>query len=102
MYIKEVFYPLNNVFVFFFFFSSRRRHTRSLRDWSSDVCSSDLIQRSTRQSKASATASRSRMATAHPHPYPHQHTRGCLIDLEHPATTHLKCGSGIWDLGSRI
>src|SRR5690349_24703900 len=25
-----------------FFFSSRRRHTRSLRDWSSDVCSSDL------------------------------------------------------------
>src|SRR5207302_6032811 len=27
---------------FFFFFSSRRRHTRSSRDWSSDVCSSDL------------------------------------------------------------
>src|SRR6266496_3594068 len=26
----------------FFFFSSRRRHTRSPRDWSSDVCSSDL------------------------------------------------------------
>src|SRR5207249_9389598 len=30
------------LFVFFFFFSSRRRHTRSKRDWSSDVCSSDL------------------------------------------------------------
>src|SRR2546422_3079435 len=30
-------------FVFFFFFSSRRRHTRCSRDWSSDVCSSDLI-----------------------------------------------------------
>src|SRR5438034_6361776 len=29
-------------FCFFFFFSSRRRHTRSLCDWSSDVCSSDL------------------------------------------------------------
>src|SRR5438034_10016966 len=29
--------------VCFFFFSSRRRHTRSLCDWSSDVCSSDLI-----------------------------------------------------------
>src|SRR2546422_6228120 len=29
-------------FVFFFFFSSRRRHTRCSRDWSSDVCSSDL------------------------------------------------------------
>src|SRR5437588_9541872 len=28
--------------LFFFFFSSRRRHTRSLCDWSSDVCSSDL------------------------------------------------------------
>src|SRR5699024_12022570 len=26
----------------FFFFSSRRPHTRSKRDWSSDVCSSDL------------------------------------------------------------
>src|SRR3712207_2394918 len=26
-----------------FFFSSRRRHTRYWRDWSSDVCSSDLI-----------------------------------------------------------
>src|SRR6266513_3411772 len=26
-----------------FFFSSRRRHTRSKRDWSSDVCSSDLM-----------------------------------------------------------
>src|SRR2546429_4283378 len=26
----------------FFFFSSRRRHTRCSRDWSSDVCSSDL------------------------------------------------------------
>src|SRR5699024_8715036 len=26
-----------------FFFSSRRRHTRSKRDWSSDVCSSDLL-----------------------------------------------------------
>src|SRR5206468_8957038 len=30
------------LFIFIFFFSSRRRHTRSDRDWSSDVCSSDL------------------------------------------------------------
>src|SRR3712207_8664631 len=29
-------------FSLFFFFSSRRRHTRYWRDWSSDVCSSDL------------------------------------------------------------
>src|SRR3712207_7993974 len=28
----------------FFFFSSRRRHTRYWRDWSSDVCSSDLTE----------------------------------------------------------
>src|SRR5258706_2895626 len=31
--------------VFFFFFSSRRRHTRLVSDWSSDVCSSDLLKR---------------------------------------------------------
>src|SRR5207247_4299337 len=33
-----------SLIIFFcpFFFSSRRRHTRSTRDWSSDVCSSDL------------------------------------------------------------
>src|SRR5207247_10057750 len=30
------------MFILSFFFSSRRRHTRSTRDWSSDVCSSDL------------------------------------------------------------
>src|SRR5690606_40791509 len=30
------------LYFFFFFFSSRRRHTRFSRDWSSDVCSSDL------------------------------------------------------------
>src|SRR5256884_6040192 len=29
--------------MFVFFFSSRRRHTRCSRDWSSDVCSSDLL-----------------------------------------------------------
>src|SRR2546422_3441846 len=44
---------LSNIFllyyllVFFFFFSSRRRHTRCSRDWSSDVCSSDLVRRLT-------------------------------------------------------
>src|SRR5690606_40089895 len=31
-----------SVVLFLFFFSSRRRHTRFSRDWSSDVCSSDL------------------------------------------------------------
>src|SRR6267378_4743068 len=44
--------------VVIFFFSSRRRHTRSLRDWSSDVCSSDLLDSTNleaiRQAKAGA------------------------------------------------
>src|SRR5271170_6343051 len=34
---------VHEAYLRFFFFSSRRRHTRSTRDWSSDVCSSDLI-----------------------------------------------------------
>src|SRR2546429_1573951 len=38
MYVLLIF-----VYLFFFFFSSRRRHTRCSRDWSSDVCSSDLF-----------------------------------------------------------
>src|SRR2546422_5080713 len=37
---------------FFFFFSSRRRHTRCSRDWSSDVCSSDLHVERTRDADA--------------------------------------------------
>src|SRR3989454_9322158 len=36
----------------FFFFSSRRRHTRLQGDWSSDVCSSDLRDRTERMSQA--------------------------------------------------
>src|SRR5256884_1780793 len=34
-----------SIYSWFFFFSSRRRHTRCSRDWSSDVCSSDLFSR---------------------------------------------------------
>src|SRR5262245_64622626 len=34
---------LSSILSFIFFFSSRRRHTRCLSDWSSDVCSSDLL-----------------------------------------------------------
>src|SRR5215211_8541298 len=39
----------NGVNCYLFFFSSRRRHTRSLCDWSSDVCSSDLFGVNTRK-----------------------------------------------------
>src|SRR5690606_4024396 len=38
--LRFCFLPI--IVFFFFFFSSRRRHTRFSRDWSSDVCSSDL------------------------------------------------------------
>src|SRR5438034_3439125 len=49
----------------FFFFSSRRRHTRSLCDWSSDVCSSDLhrfhlVCRAARGDRAGECAPRAR------------------------------------------
>src|SRR5215510_13220683 len=37
------FYYRSTSILNFFFFSSRRRHTRWPRDWSSDVCSSDLL-----------------------------------------------------------
>src|SRR6476620_7819672 len=45
----------------FFFFSSRRRHTRYWRDWSSDVCASDLTART-----AAGAEPRGRVAAAKP------------------------------------
>src|SRR3712207_9364926 len=50
-----------NIFRIFFFFSSRRRHTRYWRDWSSDVCSSDLPTRrpATRWARGCGTSWRS-------------------------------------------
>src|SRR5690606_40044467 len=44
----------------FFFFSSRRRHTRFSRDWSSDVCSSDLAGAGRVLSESSTAAMRQR------------------------------------------
>src|SRR5205809_5995427 len=44
------------LFLFFFFFSSRRRHTRCSRDWSSDVCSSDLSTKGSGNLRRSARA----------------------------------------------
>src|SRR5207245_5847679 len=40
----------------FFFFASRRRHTRCYRDWSSDVCSSDLVSSVTSTASGSGPA----------------------------------------------
>src|SRR3989442_10136401 len=42
MQIKNEEEKIDNIALLGFFFSSRRRHTRCGRDWSSDVCSSDL------------------------------------------------------------
>src|SRR5438105_7209649 len=50
-------------FFFFFFFSSRRRHTRSTRDWSSDVCSSDLLSMPSSAIRFSRRSSTSSMLT---------------------------------------
>src|SRR5690348_17863936 len=44
-------------FFFFFFFSSRRRHTRWTGDWSSDVCSSDLLRPVEQMRRRAATIS---------------------------------------------
>src|SRR5690606_41781918 len=65
-----------------FFFSSRRRHTRFSRDWSSDVCSSDLNTPTPRQPReAVQTAERpgsSRQAPRrHHHHMPSRQEQGC-------------------------
>src|SRR5256885_7840960 len=49
----------------FFFFSSRRRHTRLQGDWSSDVCSSDLISNDT-QHKVTCSTLLSRIHSGDP------------------------------------
>src|SRR5690625_6045114 len=53
----------------FFFFSSRRRHTRWPRDWSSDVCSSDLERLDAERDRAAAPRRR-RLGPQHHHRRP--------------------------------
>src|SRR6266536_2955907 len=60
----------------FFFFSGRRRHTRSTRDWSSDVCSSDLER--SRHSAAASEFRRSLHWTGSRSPSPREPSRGLL------------------------
>src|SRR3712207_7612676 len=56
-----------------FFFSSRRRHTRYWRDWSSDVCSSDLrlVADMRREQQASRVGQVEAPAVAGPRDHPH-------------------------------
>src|SRR5699024_11757805 len=62
-----------------FFFSSRRRHTRSKRDWSSDVCSSDLGSTATRvpcwTARPTAPAPGARGSRARCRPWPERGRR---------------------------
>src|SRR5437868_13268830 len=76
-----------------FFFSSRRRHTRSKRDWSSDVCSSDLRVRPSRLLRwigwpgrpVRAAGSRQRQDSA-PFAFPSDRAIGIAIDSDVRAT----------------
>src|SRR3989454_4750164 len=61
--------------VFFFFFSSRRRHTRLQGDWSSDVCSSDLLRDQERRARAPVPGRRHHGRLAR---LPHERRRGGL------------------------
>src|SRR3989337_1494614 len=47
--VAQLMKDVNKEVVPIFFFSSRRRHTRCYRDWSSDVCSSDLTRLNSRR-----------------------------------------------------
>src|SRR5690606_39389092 len=64
-----------------FFFSSRRRHTRFSRDWSSDVCSSDLVLTGISRvgTKAAQEQPTSRAGRSHAAPVPtaRMETLGC-------------------------
>src|SRR5579872_3585191 len=84
---------MRSVIIIFFFFSSRRRHTRCGRDWSSDVCSSDLVQvfplRPT--SDDSVTVRQRRPSVGGVHDlllYPLRHQKGLPGARDHYALAH--------------
>src|SRR2546429_766125 len=67
-----------------FFFSSRRRHTRCSRDWSSDVCSSDLADGSynEREQRSDGTTVEDRYsALTKSHTYQKSDAQGHLIEV---------------------
>src|SRR5262245_65649183 len=74
-----------------FFLSSRRRHTRCLSDWSSDVCSSDLVTQTARLTRPSPSVSKS--AQASPVLLPdHPVSSKLQVSLAPPAQVPLKIG----------
>src|SRR5256886_11258248 len=74
---------MNQISVVLFFFSSRRRHTRFDCDWSSDVCSSDLLRPSNRaRCDGSASSPCSLASTTHwRSPWPHMSRCGATPSL---------------------
>src|SRR5947207_8730558 len=76
VYFSPRFSPLLLIlFISFFFFSSRRRHTRSLCDWSSDVCSSDLLLSA--QPASRSRRRRTRPCSLRPAAYPPPSPKRC-------------------------
>src|SRR3989449_9017821 len=73
--------------IIFFFFSSRRRHTRCSRDWSSDVCSSDLSPENQTLILAPQFGIKLRRAVASLHQQPTQHFIALLADVSQPLVT---------------
>src|SRR5207302_7411886 len=70
-----------------FFFSSRRRHTRFSRDWSSDVCSSDLHPCVSPLSRRPVTATQVLLQDETPlrvNPRVAEAMGGCLLKIAHP------------------
>src|SRR5690625_7682777 len=92
---------------FIFFFSSRRRHTRWPRDWSSDVCSSDLkysLASPTAKGKARPLARPAAMAAAKVQPVPwvwRVSTRD-RVKVSSPAALRSKSGGSGAEAGPRL
>src|SRR5690606_39799640 len=64
-----------------FFFSSRRRHTRFSRDWSSDVCSSDLHHPLTRHLPSQPALRAHRVGGGRPRVQQHPAALGAAVDV---------------------
>src|SRR5690606_40935479 len=82
-----------------FFFSSRRRHTRFSRDWSSDVCSSDLWSGTLRGGSSAAGPWHGSEASMGPPLFRGGHQRGkILVATPGPVRFCPACGSGRIDI----
>src|SRR3712207_4235887 len=85
-----------------FFFSSRRRHTRYWRDWSSDVCSSDLVEVYVAGVGAKEADVAGSIVLRVPSVFADRHLveEPCLTDILHPARDLLGTGEPFVVFGS--